>query len=90
MDKAIEINAHELARIRHDHAAKKQAKLVNDDNLENDDNIKDLMKDENMVERYSKHLTAILLGSQEGFLKRKYEEHVAATQPKEGSFFDRM
>ena len=48
------------------------------------------MKDANMVERYSKHLTAILLSSHEGFLKQKYEAHVAATQPKEGSFFDRM
>ena len=32
MDRAIEMNALELARIRHDQAAKKQAKLDNDDN----------------------------------------------------------
>ena len=44
-----------------------------------------------MVERYSKHLTAILLQSQDGFIRQKYEAHLAATQPKgEGSFFARM
>lgn len=57
----------------------------------NSNELMHLMKDENMVERYSNHLIAILFEYQDAFIKPKYEAYVAATKPKaDVNFFERM
>ena len=89
MTQAVEMNAQEKARRKQEEIDEKLAKLDKDGM--NSSNLQNLMKDANMVDRYSKHLTAILLQYQCGFIKQKYEAHLAATEPKaEKSFFERM
>lgn len=51
-----------------------------------------LMKDENLVDRYSKHLNALMFSFQkDDFIKAKYLAYLALTEPNTNqSFFNRM
>ena len=51
----------------------------------------ELMKDENLVERYSKHVIAILFSYQDEFMKSKYSQYMETVEPSNQiSFFERM
>ena len=50
-----------------------------------------LMKDDNLVERYSKHVIAILFSYQDDFMKTKYNQYMETVEPSnQVSFFERM
>ena len=53
--------------------------------------IMSLMNDDNLVERYTNHLTKILFQYADPFIKAKYNAYLELTQPKqETDFFTRM
>ena len=53
--------------------------------------IMSLMNDDNLVERYTKHLTKILFQYADPFIKAKYQAYLELTEPNQGlDFFTRM
>jgi hypothetical protein len=50
-----------------------------------------LMNDDNLIERYSKHLNKIFFKYQNVFIKNKYNEYIELMEPKDKlNFFERM
>ena len=53
--------------------------------------IMSLMNDDNLVERYTKHLTKILFQYADPFIKAKYQAYLELTEPNQQmDFFSRM
>ena len=90
MAQAQEAREEEAERKRQDEIEKKLAKMERSGGMSANDII-NLMNDDMLVDRYTKHLNDIMFKYQDRFIKGKYDAWIELTEPKKQlDFFQRM
>ena len=91
VEEAEALKAKQIENKKQDEQEKKMQELDKAGGNMSANDIMSLMNDDNLVERYTKHLTKILFQYADPFIKAKYQAYLELTEPNQQmDFFSRM